>query len=69
MRQFLNEHTKILYDQNLRAALKGTADMEQAKAIANERTLLAVMEASAAITATREATATNSVRDRPLPRR
>lgn len=69
LRQYLNEAHRGLYDGYLDAALKATADVEQAKAIARERTLSAVMTASAAITATREASAANSVRDRPLPRR
>jgi len=54
MRQYLNDIHKKIYDRHYSTALKGVADVQQAHSIARERTLLAVMRASAAITAIRE---------------
>lgn len=49
IRDYLNEDYKELWDSNWRKALNGCADARQAEQIANEKTLLRIMQNSAAV--------------------
>lgn len=66
VRKWLGEEHQFLFDRYYAIAIKGGCDEHQARAIANERTLLAIMKYSAKLSEMRERMASNTGRDKPL---
>lgn len=65
MRDKLSASHQIIYDRHYNSALNAVADVDQAHAIARERTLAIIMRNSAAVVVIREHTGERSVRDKP----